>query len=101
MSVHGYGREGWWTRVLVGGADRVFASHVAETLRGHLDGFEVVDDLEDIPQELRGLHPANPVNLTRGGGVQLELPPRVRGLGPNGRSEYVDTLVAGLAHVFD
>ena len=39
-------------------------------------------ELDDIPRELRGLHPANPVNLPRHGGVQLELPPRVRGLGP-------------------
>jgi phage replication-related protein YjqB (UPF0714/DUF867 family) len=30
---------------------------------------------------LRGLHPANPVNRVRNGGVQLELPPRVRGYG--------------------
>ena len=35
--------------------------------------------------ELRGLHPSNPVNVPPGGGVQLELPPRVRGLGPVGR----------------
>jgi phage replication-related protein YjqB (UPF0714/DUF867 family) len=31
---------------------------------------------------LRGLHPSNPVNAVRGGGVQLELPPRVRGSSP-------------------
>ena len=35
-----------------------------------------------IPRELRGLHPDNPVNVPPDGGVQLELPPRVRGLGP-------------------
>jgi phage replication-related protein YjqB (UPF0714/DUF867 family) len=28
---------------------------------------------------MRGLHPTNPVNLCRHGGVQLELPPAVRG----------------------
>ena len=39
-------------------------------------------ELDDIPRELRGLHPDNPVNVPRRGGVQLELPPRVRGLGP-------------------
>ncbi len=100
VSIHGYGRDGWWTWVLVGGADRELAGRVAATLRTHLDGFEVVDDLDAIPRELRGLHPANPVNRTRSGGVQLELPPRIRGLGPNGRSEYVEALVTGLVHVF-
>jgi hypothetical protein len=39
------------------------------------------------------------VNRVRGGGVQLELPPRIRGLGPNGRAEYADGLVAALAAV--
>ena len=100
VSIHGYGREGWWTRVLVGGSDRELAAQVAVTLRTHLVGFDVVDDIDAIPRELRGLHPDNPVNLTRGGGVQLELPPRIRGLGPNGTAEYVDALVGGLTHVF-
>ncbi len=100
VSVHGYGREGWWTRLLLGGADRDLAAHAATVLRAHLDGFEVVDAIDDIPVELRGLHPGNPVNRTGVGGVQLELPPRVRGLGPNGRPEYVAALVAGLAAVF-
>jgi phage replication-related protein YjqB (UPF0714/DUF867 family) len=38
----------------------------------------VVDQLDDIPTDLRGVHRRNPVNLPRGGGVQLELPPRPR-----------------------
>ena len=29
VSVHGYGREGWWTRLLVGGANRDFAARAA------------------------------------------------------------------------
>ena len=100
VSVHGYGREGWWTRVLVGGANRDLASTTAATLRGHLEGFEVLDGIDTIPRELRGLHPDNPVNRSRRGGVQLELPLRVRGLGPHGRTEYVDALVGGLAALF-
>ncbi|MGZ4677363.1 MAG: poly-gamma-glutamate hydrolase family protein, partial [Acidimicrobiia bacterium] len=100
VSVHGYGREGWWTRLLVGGANRALGAHAATVLREHLEGFEVVDAIDQIPRELRGLHPDNPVNRTARGGVQLELPPRVRGLGPNGRDEYVDALVDGLATVF-
>ena len=97
MSVHGYGRDGYWTRLLLGGADRELAGAVGAVLRDGLDGYEIVDDLDAIPAALRGLHPENPVNRTRGGGVQLELPPRVRGLGPNGRPEHVDALVAALA----
>ena len=81
FSLHGYGRDGYWTTVLVGGADRPFAATVATALRAALPGYEVVDDLATIPVELRGVHPANPVNLAPRG-VQLELPPRVRGLGP-------------------
>ena len=59
---------------------------LAEMLGRELDagaaGYQVVTDLPAIPRELRGLHPTNPVNVPPGGGVQLELPPRVRGLGP-------------------
>ncbi len=100
VSLHGYGREDSWTRILVGGSNRIFATTAAAQLRAELDGFEVVDDVAEIPRELRGLHPRNPVNLPRGGGIQIELPPRVRGLGPRGEPQYVDALVRGLARVF-
>jgi phage replication-related protein YjqB (UPF0714/DUF867 family) len=99
VSIHGYGREGCWTRILAGGADRRLASRVAAHVRDAVPGFEVVDDLDRIPRELRGLHPANPVNRARGGGVQLELPPRIRGIGPNARNELTTALVDGLAGV--
>jgi phage replication-related protein YjqB (UPF0714/DUF867 family) len=99
LSIHGYGRDGCWTTLLLGGRDRALAASVAPVLRDGLDGFTVVDELDEIPADLRGLHPENPVNRARGGGVQLELPPRVRGLGPNGRAEYADALVAALATV--
>lgn len=99
VSIHGYGRDGFWTRLLAGGADRTLATRVAADLRGSLPGFEVVDDLDRIPRELRGLHPMNPVNLARGGGVQLELPPRIRGIGPNAVAESTAALVAALAGV--
>ena len=100
VSLHGYGREGSWTRLLVGGSNRSFAATASTRLRAELDGFEVIDDVDEIPRELRGLHPHNPVNLPRGGGIQIELPPRVRGLGPRGEPRYVDALVRGLAQVF-
>jgi phage replication-related protein YjqB (UPF0714/DUF867 family) len=101
VSVHGYGRAGMWTTLLVGGGNRVLGARLAGALRSSLgDGFTAVDDLDAIPQALRGVHPRNPVNLPRHGGVQLELPPRVRpGTdAPTYRAEYaaavVDALVA-------
>jgi len=97
VSIHGYGRDGFWTRLLLGGQDRKLAAHVGPVLRAGLDGYEIVDDLDEIPLALRGLHPENPVNRSRGGGVQLELPPRVRGLGPDGQPDHTDRLVAALA----
>ena len=105
IAVHGYGRDGLWTSLLLGGTNRPFAAHVGAALRARLDGYTIVDDLSLIPRELAGQHPANPVNLPRGGGVQLELPPRVRGLTPHwegwegpGHCPPMEALVDGLAH---
>jgi phage replication-related protein YjqB (UPF0714/DUF867 family) len=78
VSIHGYGRAGYWTSLLVGGANRTLARRAAATLRSALPGYQVVDTIGSIPSELRGLHPANPVNRARHGGIQLELPPRLR-----------------------
>jgi phage replication-related protein YjqB (UPF0714/DUF867 family) len=78
VAVHGYGREGHWTTILLGGSNRELASHLACHLRSHLAGYTAEDELASIPRELRGVHPANPVNRCRAGGVQLELPPRTR-----------------------
>jgi len=61
------------------------------------DGFRVLDDLEAIPRELRGIHPRNPVNRTPEGGVQLELPPRVRGEAPTSKPEYEAAVIDALA----
>lgn len=97
VSVHGYGREGRWTHLLLGGVDRHLAARVATRLRAALPEYEIVDDLEEIPANLRGLHPANPVNVTRSGGVQLELPPRIRGIGPRARERDTDALIGALA----
>lgn len=82
VTVHGYGREGMWTSLLAGGTNRELAAHVADHLGPALPDYEVVVDLDAIPDGLRGLHPDNPVNLPPAGGVQLELPPRVRGTSP-------------------
>jgi phage replication-related protein YjqB (UPF0714/DUF867 family) len=78
IALHGYGRDGMWTTLLLGGRNRDLAEHVGGHLRAAMPGYEVVDDLDAIPRDLRGVHRANPVNLTRSAGVQLELPPRTR-----------------------
>jgi len=80
VSLHGYGRFGRSTQLLAGGRNRTLAAHLAR----HIDvpGYQVVTDLDAIPLELRGLHPNNPVNRVRGGGAQLELSSRVRGISP-------------------
>jgi phage replication-related protein YjqB (UPF0714/DUF867 family) len=79
IAVHGYGRPDRSADLLLGGSNRPLAAHLAWHLRRAGDGFRPIDELEAIPSELRGLHPANPVNRPRQGGVQLELPPRARG----------------------
>lgn len=103
VTVHGFGRRGLFTSLLLGGANRALADHVADPLRRHLPAYDVVTDLEQIPSGLRGLHPENPVNLPAGGGVQIELPPRVRGASPlwwdweDGLTPHTRSLVAALA----
>lgn len=103
ITVHGFGRRALLTSVLLGGRNRELAGHVAGRLRDHLPAYEVVDDLERIPPELRGVHPRNPVNLPTGGGVQIELPPRVRGSSPlwwdweHGLVPHTRALIAALA----
>ena len=66
-----------------------------------LPDYEILDDLDAIPRELRGLHPDNPVNVPPLGGVQLELPPRVRGLGPRWADWTSDELVPPAAALVD
>ncbi|MCV7110349.1 poly-gamma-glutamate hydrolase family protein, partial [Mycolicibacterium setense] len=101
VSLHGYGRIGRGTQLLAGGRNRELADHLARHLE--LPGYQVVTDLDAIPAELRGLHPDNPVNRVRGGGAQLELSIRVRGLSPrsplpgdDGLSPVTASLVQGL-----
>jgi phage replication-related protein YjqB (UPF0714/DUF867 family) len=77
VSLHGFGRRGFEDTILVGGRNRRAGAIIAEALR-RVDGIHVVDDTDRIPTELRGIHPANPVNLPEFGGVQLELSPQVR-----------------------
>lgn len=82
ITIHGYGRRGLFTSLLLGGRHRALAQHIGRHLRHHLPAYRIVTELEDIPDDLRGLHSRNPVNLPPGQGVQIELPPRVRGTTP-------------------
>jgi phage replication-related protein YjqB (UPF0714/DUF867 family) len=83
IALHGYGRRPRPVDLLVGGGNRRLAALLGGHLRDALPGYRIVDDIELVPTEMRGLHPTNPVNRPLGGGVQLELPPRVRGAWPS------------------
>ncbi len=91
ITIHGFGRRDHFTSVLLGGQNRELAAHVAGHLQPRLPEYDIVTELDLIPKDLRGLHPDNPVNLPPGKGVQIELPPRIRGSSP-----HMDSLIDGL-----
>jgi phage replication-related protein YjqB (UPF0714/DUF867 family) len=104
VTIHGYGRRSMFTTILLGGRNRDLATHIASHLRDALPCYEVIDDLGDVPKPLRGVHADNPVNAPSQHGVQIELPPRVRGNGPfwNGwdggwPTPHTEDLIEGLA----
>jgi phage replication-related protein YjqB (UPF0714/DUF867 family) len=104
VTVHGYGRDGLFTTVLLGGRNRRLARHLAHHLRPALPHYAFVDDIDAIPRTLRGLHPDNPVNRPPADGVQVELPPRIRGHGPfwtewdgEARTPHTEALIESLA----
>jgi len=82
ITIHGFGHRDHFTSLLLGGQNRDLAHHVAGHLRPLLPDYDVITELERIPKDLRGLHPDNPVNLPARQGVQIELPPRIRGSSP-------------------
>lgn len=98
ISVHGFGgvrdAPDRWTTALLGGSNRDLAAALGSRLTAALPGYRWIAELEEIPRHLRGLHPDNPVNRPRAGGVQVELPPRIRRPGPD-----YDRLVSVLASV--
>ena len=103
VTIHGFGQRGLFGSLLLGGRNRTLAAHVGRTLRRALPAYDIVTDLERIPPNLRGLHADNPVNLTPGCGVQIELPPRVRGASPMwwdwegpGLTPHTQALIDGL-----
>ncbi|MEP1124171.1 MAG: poly-gamma-glutamate hydrolase family protein [Ilumatobacter sp.] len=104
ITVHGFGRRGMFGSMLLGGQNREFAEHVGDAIRSALPAYEVLTDLETIPVQLRGLHDRNPVNLPPQQGVQIELPPRVRGSSPlwwdwegPGLTPHTESLIDALA----
>ncbi|MCH0565969.1 MULTISPECIES: poly-gamma-glutamate hydrolase family protein [unclassified Streptomyces] len=82
VSLHGHLRSSAPRTVFLGGRNRSAARRLAYALRTLRPEFRTVTDLGAIPVALRGLHARNPVNLTRGGGVQVELPLLARASGP-------------------
>lgn len=104
ITIHGFGRQGFYSSLLLGGQHRQLAEHVGRHLREHLPAYRIITDIDEIPKELRGLHSRNPVNLPRGTGVQIELPPRVRGTTPlfwdwegPALPPHTESLIKGLA----
>ncbi len=96
--MHGFGglrgADDRWITSLLGGTNRALADEAADALRRALPHYNWITDMEVIPAHLRGMHPRNPVNIAPAGGVQIELPPRVRRAG----DDY-DALVTTLAAV--
>lgn len=104
VAVHGFGSPRLLRAVLLGGRNRSLASHLAVHLIGRLPHYEILHCIDDIPRSLAGQHPRNPCNLPRAGGVQIELPPRIRGKSPMwtgfggpGRVPHHEALIEGLA----
>ncbi len=103
ITVHGFGRRGMFSSLLLGGRNREFAAHVGGALRHRLPAYRILTDLDEIPPALRGQHHRNPVNLPPDAGVQIELPPRVRGSSPlwwdwegPGLTPHTEALIDGL-----
>ena len=104
ITIHGYGRQDMWTTLLLGGLHRELAHHVAIHLRPQLPDYTVETELTAMPKELRGQDLRTPANLPRYQGVQIELPPRVRGTSPiwkdwkgPGLVPHTEALIEGLA----
>lgn len=72
VSIHGFGRKDLPRTVLVGGRNTQLGRHIAAALRTETD-LRVIDEADEIPPGLRGVHRHNPVNVPPEAGVQLEL----------------------------
>ena len=95
VSLHGFGRPGLEGVVLVGGSNRRLAAAIGSAIERR-DAARVVTAIDEIPVRLRGLHPANPVNLPELGGAQLELSVEARA--PERLESIVDAVVTVLTN---
>jgi phage replication-related protein YjqB (UPF0714/DUF867 family) len=107
ISVHGFGRDGFalWVDpaggliiepygpavrgrqtgplrgIIVGGMNAHLLDEARELFHRHFPGYHVADERVRL-----GFHPDNPVNLPSAHGVQVELPPGLRGIGDFGET---------------
>jgi phage replication-related protein YjqB (UPF0714/DUF867 family) len=107
ISVHGFGRDGFalWVDparglsiepygpavrgkqtgplrgIIVGGMNAQLLDAARELFHRHVPGYHVADERVRL-----GFHPDNPVNLPSAHGVQVELPPGLRGIGDFGET---------------
>lgn len=93
VSIHGFGRRHLRQSVLVGGANASLREQTAQAIGRHT-ALDVVTG-DRIPRGLRGMHPSNPVNLARSGGVQVELSHSCR------TPPHVETLIEALVEVVE
>ena len=49
VTVHGFGRDGMFTTLLLGGSNRTLAATLRTELAGALPDYEIIDDLDAIP----------------------------------------------------
>jgi len=101
VTIHGFHRVTMRTSILLGGRNRELAAHIARHLRTAMPNYEPVDNMKKIPVELQGLHERNPVNVPRNAGVQIELPPRARGVGTFWADHKGDALVPHTRSLID
>jgi phage replication-related protein YjqB (UPF0714/DUF867 family) len=107
ISVHGFGRDGFalWVDpgrgliiepygpavrekqtgplrgIIAGGMNAQLLDAARELFHRHFPGYHVADERVRL-----GFHPDNPVNLPSAHGVQVELPPGLRGIGDFGET---------------
>ena len=103
ITIHGFGRRPLFTSLLLGGQNRTLAAHVARPPAGRAAGLRHRRRTRRHPARAAGVHDRNPVNLPTHAGVQIELPPRVRGSSPlwwdweSGLVPHTEALITGLA----
>ena len=65
--------------IIVGGLNAALVEEACRLLRDRFEGYQAGSERVRL-----GFHPDNPVNLPRAHGVQIELPPALRGIGDLG-----------------